>query len=318
MRPIRSLVTLLWLATPALAASPEECRIVASLSRLHAAQAAVLASGGTDLGAVRRMREELASSRFAGLTTGARTFAIFAERETRAGLDGLTHDISRAASRQDAAALRDLGEDPGVREMLAAARRALARYDCDGAAGALVGADATPLAGARAGGATWVPDGLVTRLSLPAILVSIWFYLIGGAVLALGGATFVLVSRHLRRSRRRRHRFPVNLDVRFTVPGGTRDGAILDISCFGAKLRHSGLIEPGQKEIAVALLGTMRAGRIAWLNRHYAGLVLEERLATSEVLRVVAGGLASEAPPGAASPEPGVARRWVAPDAAGS
>lgn len=274
------LVLLPWLVTPAWAATSFDCRIVAPLSRLYAAQTAVLAGAGTDPDALQRMRVEMASYSFAGLAEALLTFGTPAERRALTGLGTVARQVMRAAGAQDAQALHRLMSDPAITAALAAAWQTLARYDCKVTAPSVkISAETTRLA----------PTTPAWRL--PAFVFSAWFYLVGLLLVAGGGGVASVIVKRRQQSRRRSHRYAVNRSVTFSICGATLNGAILDVSCFGVKLRHDGQIASVQSKVAVVLLDQMRSGRVAWLNAHYAGVLFDHRIRIAEVLRIVAGSI---------------------------
>lgn len=87
--------------------------------------------------------------------------------------------------------------------------------------------------------------GLPGRLSLFASTVTIAWCLVNGGLI---GATVLWAARV--RHRRRAHRFPVELEIRYATLGpapAVGRGAVSDLSPFGLGMRASGPLEPGDR-----------------------------------------------------------------------
>ena len=281
-----SVVLLLWLVAPTLAATPDECRIVAEWSELYGAETAVLANSDRNLSALQRLRAALASS--AELWDELRDFGTSADRSALLELLAIAQNTVLAAGKPDPQLLLKVGRDPATTVSVANAQRTLSRYDCSWTApapvaeGQLRPAGDAPVSEINYRGLSAM-DRILTSWGLP-----IRYQVISLAMVVLCGLMVKLVVKRRQVWLRRSYRFPVNKRVQFSISDITVDGVILDVSCFGVKLRHNGAIGPQQKSIDIWLLEEIHTGRIAWVNRHYAGVLFDNRLRLTDVFRIVA------------------------------
>ncbi|WP_323765947.1 PilZ domain-containing protein [Marinovum sp.] len=97
----------------------------------------------------------------------------------------------------------------------------------------------------------------------------------------LGG--LVLLERRTRSRKRRNQRFVCDIACSVRVGGTAHDSRIIDISAAGAKLKL-GLEGGGDQPVEITSGAFRTAGRVAWSNAHYCGVVFDRPL-SADVLQ---------------------------------
>ena len=111
----------------------------------------------------------------------------------------------------------------------------------------------------------------------------LWF--VGMTVTAIVGTR--LWQSLAARQRRRAKRHPTSYTADFQVNNHTRVGALIDINCFGTKLRH-GCDDPLAKgaQIAISVEDEWIKGSVVWSNAHYAGVQFNRAISLGTVGQV--------------------------------
>lgn len=144
---------------------------------------------------------------------------------------------------------------------------AVARVDC--------AARQVPMAAAGAEGGTRTAStspsgGLRVMLDWTSVLA----VLLG--LLALGGV--LLAERRTRSRKHRNQRFVCDIACSVRIGGAAHDSRIVDLSAAGAKLRL-GLETAGELPVEITSEAFSTAGRVAWSNAHYCGVIFDRPLA---------------------------------------
>jgi hypothetical protein len=107
-------------------------------------------------------------------------------------------------------------------------------------------------------------------------------------VILLAIATTVVASRLISRwlvlRRRRTKRHNTNFATRYYVNEQSTKGVLLDINCFGTKLKHADDAPiPGGTSIAVDIGDQMTKGTVMWSNQHYSGVQFKSAISLGQV-----------------------------------
>lgn len=262
-----------------------DCAEIAAMARIVGARNTLVSGSARLSDTLRRLDQDLA--RVAGsMKDGAPgDLPSSLDRMALRNLADLAHDISLSLRDGDMPAITQRLDGAAKADTLARAGLALARLHC----GQNVAADRAIAVGSSTISAI-APRDAMEKKSVQAPATAFYTGLATGiaALLPAALATF-LIWRLQARQRRRARRFRVLRDVDMHMQDARHRGTLLDLSCFGAKLRHNGMITDPDVPFAVTLLGVVRPCKITWLNDHYAGLQFSERLRLSQVLGVAAG-----------------------------
>ena len=111
-------------------------------------------------------------------------------------------------------------------------------------------------------------------------------FLLMGAVVCIVFGTHV-TRQMISRSKRRAKRQTSHYSTSYQIKGKTRPGTLLDINCFGTKLKHAeqGAI-PAGSESSIKIGDDWVPGIIAWTNAHYAGVQFKRAISLAAVTTV--------------------------------
>ena len=276
----RTIALLLCLLTLPRAASALDCAEISAMSRIVASRETLVSGSAQLMDTLRRLDLDLAriDGTVADRASGGMPSSV--ERDALHDLADLAQRINGALRRGDMAVVTRILDDAARADTLSRAGQALARLHC----GRNAAADRALSEGSSTISAL-APQAVeeVSRTAFYAGLAT------GIAAFLLAGLSALLIWRVRSRQRRRSRRFRVLHDVDMHMNDARHRGTLLDLSCFGAKLRHNGLIVDRDTRLSINLLGVVRPCRITWLNEHYAGLQFAERLRIAQVLGVAAG-----------------------------
>ena len=185
----------------------------------------------------------------------------------------LISELAQFAARGETEGFRNLLAAQGTRELFARALVLLAKFSCtpDGADQAesapSTEIEASSTLSSRVSDVT-TGAGLYVGRGLLLTLISL---------IAIAGAVALLwfINQRRARHRRRARRVSVNRSIDIHYAGGHYAGQILDISCFGAKIRHNGKITVaagGSPPMSILINSTWREAEIAWHNTNFVGL----------------------------------------------
>lgn len=129
---------------------------------------------------------------------------------------------------------------------------------------------------------------VVENLSLFADEVFRWrSVLILGAVFAMLSFTVPLVRRWLILRKRRAKRYNTTYATNYIWDDSERSGALIDINCHGAKLRHDPDAPiPKSTVVHVQIDGDWVSGTVVWVNTHYSGLQFRRMISLEKVKAV--------------------------------
>ena len=103
---------------------------------------------------------------------------------------------------------------------------------------------------------------------------------------AIGIGTILLpiVQRWMLMRRRRAKRHNTNHPVGYEYEGVREKGALIDINCYGTKLRHNGDIPLNKGAvIEIVIEGSDTPGTIIWSNKHYSGVQFKQLISLAQV-----------------------------------
>lgn len=187
-------------------------------------------------------------------------------------------DISGAGRRQ---AIRETLTNARSQSILARAAKALQNSGCSEAG------DVGQMSDLGAFGAANGGDAEFDSSLLPELAPETWSF-IGISVVVSSWAGARAIRNLAARTRRRKHRHLINLKTNLHVDGKTTNVDLLDINCYGAKIKHH-LTDPpesGAKQL-VLLNGEWVAFDVAWSNQHYLGIRFQRRLSRLRVFKIV-------------------------------
>ena len=261
-----------------------DCRVVNALSRIHAAEDQL-----ADPSTLEALRGELLRHDGQNVAAALAGHPNARDREILSRFAGLTARLARIADQGDGVALRMALSDPATIRIFEQTSAVLGRFGCTGPAAQRAAASAGPSTGGASDPVT--EDGLAVARSTaitPETLLLVGFL----SLMAVAGLIWgiMMLRRHNERRRRRSRRYSLNRPIHYLVDGERYLGRILDISCVGMKLQHSGQIQSTRpKRLQVVVSGLTVDGRTTWINAHYAGIEFVPRIRFSRVLSTLSG-----------------------------
>ncbi|MFZ3583143.1 hypothetical protein ACOI1H_13365, partial [Loktanella sp. DJP18] len=177
--------------------------------------------------------------------------------------------------------------DPAAMTVLSSAEKVLSRYSCKKEVAGISGSSDSHINNGMRSNGTLEHDADQSLSNPTGQSIPLWLYLIALLTVAMFHGLSRLIVRRKNLARRRAHRYSVKKCARFRAGELAFKGEILDINCFGIKLRHKGLLPPEEQNISVEVLGQIKSGRITWRNGHYAGVLFDSRLSMANVLYFV-------------------------------
>lgn len=104
------------------------------------------------------------------------------------------------------------------------------------------------------------------------------------SVIALGVIARPFLQRWMMMRRRRAKRHNTNHATHYEYDGTRKKGALIDINCYGAKLRHEGdkALEK-RAAINITIEGADTEGNIIWSNKHYSGVAFRQIISLAQV-----------------------------------
>ena len=280
----RLLIILLLLLGPPPAAWALDCGQIAAMGELVDARHDLAGHPSLATDTLHRLRGALGRVDRTTIQRDTARLPDALDRKALVGLAILGEQIASAARRSDPDLVAGLLIDPRAAAVFNDAGAVLRRLRCDQTASprAATGDKSTSaLAGGEGLGLSWLRSSLQQLRIAPGLVPQI-----AALGLIAAGAAVLLQQRNLKR--RRARRYAVLRDVTMHCRDTGKRGTIVDLSCFGAKLRHNGFITDRETPFAIALLGRVRRCEVTWLDDEYAGLQFADRLRLSQVLRIVA------------------------------
>jgi len=112
-------------------------------------------------------------------------------------------------------------------------------------------------------------------------------------ILFIGGFLVLspIVRKWLIRRKRRAKRHNTRFTTRYRWHDRTIDGTLIDINCYGTKLKHEqGDAQPEGAKIQVGIFEDWQTGTVIWSNLHYSGIQFNRQISLNTVSEICAAG----------------------------
>ncbi len=291
------LISMLGVAAPAHA----DCVLMDTLGKLHTIQSRLARDPGSALFAtdIRQIR-----GMSSGISDRATLDAVDGNRFTGHGADFIrflqnTRSLLQSASLDDPQSIR-MHFGKSTRDNLAEISQHLRDLQCTDEQ---VAVDTRAAAERRRGGDSDADDLAEVAENLKTLANEVFqlrTLAIAAAVVMVVMAALPILRRWRILQRRRAKRHNTTYETPYKWNGRETGGMLIDINCFGTKLRHAtGAPLPQGSDIEIAICNQWIAGTVMWGNAHYSGVQFGKSISLSAVEQVRASSQAAETQNGA-------------------